>query len=234
MNPAIKLIPSMLVSNNFLIAIWDDRYHMDDMSQSVLSPKSGTRSDDGAVSVAASPEYAKFRSAVESVAAFVPQASVLPMLDELIHEQIQKELTQLSARPDWLRGQLNLRGDAITAELLVNNRDNVAGTAYVCETFGIPRSTLHREKDAGTVIAYRPRKDAEFVFPLEQFIEGGVQSWAADIVAAVGNGAPAIHSLYIPRKQLDGASLGTLLRTGGRGDIPVLMHDILNRITRGE
>jgi hypothetical protein len=204
------------------------------MSQTVLPPDSAPPRGDGTGSVAASPEYAKFRSAVESVAAFVPPSSVLPMLDELIHEQIQKELAHLSARPDWLRDQLVLRGDTITAELLVNNRDHVAGTAYVCETFGIPRSTLHREKDAGKVIAYRPRKDAEFVFPLEQFAEGGVLPWAADIVAAVDNGAPAIHFLYVRREQLGGVSFATALRGAERHDILEIMQTTLTRLTRDE
>ncbi len=204
------------------------------MSQIALTPNHGDLYQGAGPKVAATPEYAKFRSAVESVAAFVSPGSVLPMLDELIHEQIQKDLAQLTARPDWLRGQLTLRGDAITAELLVSNRDHVAGTAYVCETFGIPRSTLHREKDAGKVIAYRPRKDAEFVFPLEQFAEGGVLPWAEDIVAALGNGAPAVHFLYVPREQLGGQSFGAALRDPKEHDIMTIMQTTLTRVTRDE
>lgn len=189
---------------------------------------------EGGLSIAASPEYAKFRSAVESVAAFVSPTSVLPMLDELLHEQIQKELSQLSARPEWLRKQLGRRGDAITAELLGGNRDYVAGAAYVCETFGLPRSTLHREKDAGKVIAYRPNKSADFVFPLEQFEKGGVYPWAEGIVDAVGNGAPAIHFLYVPREQLEGLSFGSALRDNQRPDALEVMGATLKRLTRGE
>ncbi len=230
----MNLSSSLTVKNALPVAFWDDPYFMDHMSQVALTPRPADRQGAGGNQIAATPEYAKFRSAVESVAAFVSPGSVLPMLDELIHEQIQKELTQLSARPDWLRGQLSLRGDAITAELLVNNRDNVAGTAYVCETFGIPRSTLHREKDSGGLIAYRPRKDAEFVFPLEQFEKGGALPWAADIVEAVGNGAPAIHFLYVPREQLEGVSFAEALRATGGHDTLKIMQAALTRLTRDE
>jgi hypothetical protein len=204
------------------------------MSQVTLAPNHGDLYVGAGPKVAATPEYAKFRLAVESVAAFVSPGSVLPMLDELVHEQIQKDLAQLTARPDWLRGQLTLRGDAITAELLVNNRDHVAGTAYVCETFGIPKSTLHREKDEGKVIAYRPRRDAEFVFPLEQFEKGGAKPWAADIVNAISNGAPSIHFLYVPREQLGGVSFADTLRETDGPDTREIMQATLLRQTRGE
>jgi len=224
----------MTVINELSIAFWDDPYFMDDMSQVVLTSRHTDLHHEVERKIAATPEYAKFRSAVESVAAFVSPGSVLPMLDELIHEQIQKDLAQLTARPDWLRGQLSLRGDAITAELLVNNRDNVAGTAYVCEAFGIPRSTLHREKDAGRVIAFRPGKEGEFVFPLEQFEKGGVLPWAADIVEAVGNGAPAVHFLYVPREQLGGQSFAAVLRDPKEHDIMTIMQTTLTRLTRDE
>jgi hypothetical protein len=230
----MNLSYSLTVGNALLVAFWDDPYFMDRMSQVALTPSPADRQGEGGIRIAATSEYAKFRSAVESVAAFVSPGSVLPMLDELIHEQIQKELTQLSARPDWLRGQLSLRGDAITAELLVKNRDSVAGTAYVCETFGIPRSTLHREKDAGKVIAYRPRKDAEFVFPLEQFEKGGALPWAAEIVEAVGNGAPAIHFLYVPREQLGGVSFADTLHAVDGPDTREIMQAALTRLTRNE
>jgi len=231
---AMNLSDSLTLGSTLPVALWDEPFHRDDMSQVTLPPNHDDPYDGAGPKVAATPEYAKFRLAVESVAAFVSPGSVLPMLDELIHEQIQKDLAQLTARPDWLRGQLNLRGDAITAELLVNNRDHVAGTAYVCETFGIPRSTLHREKDAGKVIAFRPGKEGEFVFPLEQFEKGGVLTWAADIVEAVGNGAPAIHFLYVPREQLGGQSFGAALRDSKEHDIMTIMQTTLTRLTRDE
>jgi hypothetical protein len=197
------------------------------MSQSSTASKNLV---DSLPSVANSPDFEKFRGVIGALAEMFAQPLVLPMLNELLRDRVQKEYARLAAQPDWLRQHLELQGEVLLVQLLKANWEHLGGSAFVTRKFGIPRSTLHREKDAGTVIAFRPGKEDDFVFPLEQFEPGGIQGWADAVVRAVGNGAPALHFLYVPRKQLENESFAEALRTPKGRDVPALIRKTAARL----
>jgi hypothetical protein len=140
------------------------------------------------------------------------------------------EIKSMTAKPEWLRGYLGRKGDVQVLGLLKLNGDHVGRSSTVREKYGIPPSTLHREKDTGKVIAFRPTKQDDFVFPLEQFGPDHVHEWPAIVIQAVGNGAPALHFLYVGRKQLGGESFAEAMREPrGRGNAKPPPADLAGR-----
>jgi hypothetical protein len=89
----------------------------------------------------------------------------------------------------------------------------------VTEDFGIPVSTLRYWKKTGRVIAFRAPQATSDFFPVIQFSWKTVAPWAERVIKAVGNDAPAVHFLCVPRKQLDSLSFAEALRKGGSDDV---------------
>ena len=179
---------------------WNDMSHIDAMSH-FKGPSPSF----------ASPEPDKVRKVLDTTIDLLTPQGGLELLTELLLERISTEYRHLSDSPDWLRLGLERAGEARVVEMLKANWPHIGRTAFVSERFGIPRSTLHRMKAAGA-IAYRPSDADDFVFPLEQFVPGTVLPWAGKIIEAVGNGAPALHFLYVSRRQLGDQSFAGALR----------------------
>lgn len=173
---------------------------------------------------------AKVRTLVDTALDLLTPQSTLAMLDGLLRERVRTEFQRLATTPDWLRGLLESGGDVLALQLLQANWPHVGRTAYVTEKYGIPRSSLHRGKDAG-VIAYRPTDQDDFVFPLEQFGPRTVHPWAATIIQAVGNGSPALHFLYVPRLHLGKQSFAEALRAPKGRDVPALIGKAATRLS---
>ena len=122
------------------------------------------------------------------------------------------ELKLLSAQPAWVRAVLRRRGATLVLNLIKENWAHMFSASAVRDIFGIPSSTLHRDKDGDRVIAFRVPGATEFLFPAEQFSPGEVDVWARDLISTVGNGAPALQFLYVKRPSLGGKSFAETLR----------------------
>lgn len=178
-----------------------------------------------------SPEYARFRKLVDAAIGYAPPAAALEMLHAVLAEHLQQQIRTVSVRPEWIRGALEQKGDLEILELLKANSDHLGRSSTVQDRFGIPPSTLHRENGAGRAIAYRPTKKDDFLYPLEQFEAGRLKDWPADVIGAVGNGAAALHFLYVPRKQLESRSFAQALREPGGRDVAALIRKAAARLS---
>lgn len=178
-----------------------------------------------------SSEYARFRKLVDAAIGYAPPTVALEMLQAVLAEHLQRQIETVAVKPEWLRGALEQKGDLEVLELLKANSDHLGRSSTVHDRFGIPPSTLHRENGAGRAIAYRPTKKDDFLYPLEQFEAGRVLDWPADVIGAVGNGAAAIHFLYVPRKQLDNQGFARALREPGERDIVALIRKTAARLS---
>jgi hypothetical protein len=127
-----------------------------------------------------------------------------------------------------MRAVLRQRGTTVIYELVKANWAHLIPASVVREKYGVANSTLHRDKDSGRVIAFRGASGAnEFLFPEEQFSKGGVDGWARDLIAIVGNGAPALQFLYVGRPSLGGRSYVELLREAKTDEaIGIVKHGI--------
>jgi hypothetical protein len=180
--------------------------------------------------IGASPEYLRFRKLVDAAIGYAPPTVALEMLEAVLSEHLQQAIQTVSVRPEWLRGALEQKADVQVLEFLRANGDHLGRSSTVHERFGIAPSTLHRENSAGRAIAYRPSKKDDFLYPLEQFERGRVLDWPAEVVGAVGNGAAALHFLYVPRKQLDNHSFAQALREPGERDVAGLIRKTADRL----
>lgn len=113
-----------------------------------------------------------------------------------------------------MRGLLRESGETLVLGLLKANRKHTGSSADVRQRFSISIFTLQQGRDADLVIAYCPPGEVDFIFPLEQFKRAGYHDWARAVIAAVGNGAPALHFIYTVRKSLAGLSFAEALRDG--------------------
>src|SRR5579863_1141540 len=199
------------------------------MSQAAGTPERGTASK-AALSpplfgwgaggpIGASPEYLRFRKLVDAAIGYAPPAVALEMLQAVLSEHLQQQIQAVSVRPEWLRGALEQKADLQVLKFLRANSDHLGRSSTVYERFGVAPSTLHRENAAGRAIAYRPTKKDDFLYPLEQFERGRILEWPAEVIGAVGNGAAALHFLYVPRRQLDDRSFAQALREPGERDV---------------
>lgn len=198
--------------------------HIDAMSRAATLP-------DIRIPVAALPEFEKFQALIVAASGFVPHFTSLQMMSEVMHQQTLQQLELLTSRPDFLVQQLERSGEVLLLSLVKANIDHLAKASTITELFDIPKSTLHREKDAGRVIAYRSTKGADFVFPVEQFSAGGIADWAADVIHATDNGAPALHFLYVPREHLGGESFAAALRARRGRDVSALIKKAAARLS---
>ena len=128
-----------------------------------------------------------------------------------------------------MRRALELRGQVTVAKLIRENLDRMGDASTVCDKFGIPLPTLNRHRNRGNAIAFRPDKKTDFLYPLDQFEAGRPKTWAAQITAALGNGAPAIHFLDVPREDLDGRSIAEDVNNDSSGE--KYLRDALISIT---
>jgi hypothetical protein len=183
---------------------------MDDMSQT----KARATFQPGVVEESAIPwdSYELLSRTIGAVTHNIEPPLAALMLSRYLDEATRLGFRKLSARPPWLRTILRNRGDAVLLELLRENWEYLGTSATVRELCHVASSTLHREKDQGAVIAYRPLGSGEFLFPLEQFGEAGTSDWARAVVEAVGNGGPSLHFLYSKRESLGGKSFAQTLR----------------------
>lgn len=172
-----------------------------------------------------------FRRIVVAAGSALNIDEMVEELSAITRDTLHEQYDSIVRRPAWLRTQLENAGETDVLRMLKANADFVGPTAFIVDRFQIPRSTLHREKDAGRVIAYRPAADDEFVYPFEQFSQNGAQPWAAEIVKAVGNGSAAIHFLYVPRKSLDDESFAEAMRDPRGRNVPALIAKALAKLT---
>ena len=193
------------------LTLWEGSSLLDAMSHTVAS-----RSISRAALVEAgdipSESYDMLRRTIDAVTHQLTPSLRALMVAEYLGQTTRLEARKLSAHPGWLRMVLRKRGDALVVKLLKDNWEYTGNSASIREQFNIPTSTLHREKDAGHAIAYRPDETGDFLFPLEQFNTNGLQDWASEVVRAVGNGTPALHFLYTKREIMKGKSFAEALR----------------------
>ncbi len=156
--------------------------------------------------------YTQLRNVINALIGGLPPRVRALLVSRYLGETTIEEYRNLNAQPAWLREVLRNSGDALVVRLLKENWEHTGTTAIVRATFGIPSSTLHREKDRGGVIAYRRSDKDDFVFPLEQFAEDIIHDWARELVNAVGNGAAALQFFYAKRASLGGRSFAEAFR----------------------
>jgi hypothetical protein len=133
-----------------------------------------------------------------------------------------------------IRRRLERAGERLVARLLQANRPYVGTADEIATRLGISISTLRRLRAEGRVIYSRAKGGAEDLYPLEQFAAGATHSWAAEVIATVGNGAPAIHFLYVARRSLGDRSFAELLRGDAAGVVPSLVRKALGKLIAGE
>ncbi len=102
---------------------------------------------------------------------------------------------------------LETRGEAIVEKLIENNRGRIGTISEVQEKFGFSDSDLRKLIGEGRVICYCPKRQTDFLFPLDQFEHGAVRDWAASVVDAIGNGGGAFHFVFVPREDIGGVCL---------------------------
>lgn len=156
--------------------------------------------------------YDRVSRTIDAVTSDLPPGMSSLILSEYVGRRAQEELEHLSRRPDWMRASLLRAGQDVLVRLAKENWEHAGTSATVRTRFGIATSTLHRAKDEGQVIAFRPSAEGEFMFPLEQFTQGEIEEWPEKVVAAVGNGGPSLHFLYTKRASLDGRSFADIFR----------------------
>lgn len=153
------------------------------------------------------------------------------LVSQYLGRSTRNELRVLFARPEWLRAILLQQGHEVLTRLLKENWEHVGTSKIITELYGVPPSTLHRDKDRGAVIAYRPADTTEFLFPFEQFAAGGIRrDWAGALVSVVGNGAPALQFLYVKRRSLAGRSFAEALRAGDSEETNTILLSAIERL----
>ncbi|AHF94140.1 hypothetical protein OPIT5_06350 [Opitutaceae bacterium TAV5] len=175
-------------------------------------------------------EVKKYQIVINGIAMLIPEKTRMATLVQLLSSAVRQELHQTTSRPEWTKQVLRIQGDAAIAELVRENWEHMGQAATVQARFGIPGSTLHRLKDRGEVIAFRPAETDPFVFPLDQFEGRKPAPWAADIVKGLGNGAPALHFIFTPRGSLGNRSLMDLVRAKDP-EAGTAIHRALRRLT---
>lgn len=121
---------------------------------------------------------------------------------------------------------LRVGGKQISAQLIIESAGVLSLAVGITKRFKIYASTLKKWKSTDQVIAYRPDRSDEDIFPLAQFSERRVELWAKQIIAAVGNGGPAFHFLMVPRKSLGGVSFSHTILNGNRVDTGVFAQAV--------
>lgn len=113
--------------------------------------------------------------------------------------------------------KLEALGRTLVDDLVAANSDQFCDAAAVAERFAIATRDLHVALKDNRVIVFSRSSNAKVLFPIVQFARGQIQTWAAEIIATVGNGDPAVHLLFVPRGSLDGRTLAdAILDSGGR------------------
>ena len=175
-------------------------------------------------------DFEKYRAAVFGVTDLIPATIRGPVLLDLLALAVKEEIRHAISEPAWIRGALEIQGQAVLAGLIKDNWRRIGTTSDVIEKFGFSNSNLHRLKDDGKVICYRPEGEQEFLFPLDQFDHRIVQAWAADVVAALGNGSGAFHFIFVPRTDLSNRSFMDLYRESP-SDGEAAMREALKYLT---
>jgi hypothetical protein len=157
-------------------------------------------------------KYSELRVVLDSVIQALAPGLKMQVVSRYLGETTVDEYERLVLQPAWLRMALRAKGDALVVKLLKENWEHTGTTAIVRSIYGIPSSTLHREKDRGGVIAYRRSDKGDFVYPLEQFGEDTIHEWAGELVSAVGNGDAALQFLYVKRASLGGKGFAEAFR----------------------
>lgn len=130
-----------------------------------------------------------------------------------------------------LRKILRRKGAELIARLLRQNREHLGTSKVVADRFRLAQSALHRARERGVAIAYRPLGSTEFLFPFEQFDVGGaLHVWPRALVSAVGNGAPSLHFLYTKRLSLAGRSFAEALRARDSREIIGAFQAAIDRL----
>ncbi|BCG83426.1 antitoxin Xre/MbcA/ParS-like domain-containing protein [Mesorhizobium sp. 113-3-3] len=112
------------------------------------------------------------------------------------------------------------RASDLQAVLIEDWAGEVAGSTYLEEKFRIPRSTLHRWKRRGEVVALR-KGGRKHVFPLAQFVDGRPAMGIREVLAAISNPRLAWFWLTRPCTELD-----------GRIPIEMLREDLIEDVAR--
>lgn len=178
-----------------------------------------------------SAEFQRFRKLVDAAIDYAPPRKSLRMLEAILSERLRHEFHVVATRPEWMRRSLEHKADVQLLELLKANSDHLGRSSTIRQRFGIALSSLHRDNASGRIIAYRPTEKDDFLYPFEQFANGRVEEWAAEVVGAVGNGGPALHFLYVPRKQLGGRSFAQALREPADSGVVGLIRKTVARLT---
>lgn len=202
---------------------WEALSHIEAMPQATLTGGPATETE-----VRENAE--KYQGVIDSIATLIPVATRLPVLIRLLSAAADRALQGATSRPEWTKQLLRVQGDVVIAGLVRDNWDHIGNAASVQARFGIPGSTLHRFKDNGEVIAFRPAGKDSFVFPLDQFSGKKPAPWAAEIVKGLGNGAPALQFIFTPRTSLQNRCLMDLVRAKEPG-AETAIHRALRRLT---
>jgi hypothetical protein len=175
------------------------------------------------------PEIAEKPGVVRSIVASVtqllpPLARMDLLLDELFREAL--DAAHKKVAQDRLARCLKASGRVAVAHAL-QHIGAVATASEIAAQFRVDRSTIHKWKKAGSVIALRVGD--EDCFPTVQFAGGEPAPWAAVLVKVVGNGEGAIHFLGAPRDSLDGRSFAEAIEEGAP-DIESTLESAVQRL----
>lgn len=114
--------------------------------------------------------------------------------------------------------ELPLQRNGLASLLIEEWAGQVAGSTYLEEKLGIPRSTLHRWQRRGEVIALRTG-GRKHVFPLAQFVDGRPVSGIREVLASIGHPRTAWAWLLKPAVEFGGEAPIALLAKDRSADV---------------
>jgi hypothetical protein len=158
------------------------------------------------------PTFERVSRLIEAATYDLSPERKMEVLMRVLQDLLDRESRVPESLSQLLRSALRARGQALLMRLLRENWEHIGSAATVRERFSIANSTLYRAKEKGSVIAFRPPDGSDFLFPLEQFSSNKIAPWAAEVVHAGKNGAPAICFLYVKRRQMRWRSFADGLR----------------------
>jgi hypothetical protein len=146
--------------------------------------------------------------------------------DAAVRAVVQYVQRDQHAKASDLRALLAMRGGSSVAKGAYRIGAVVSAEGMVKRLGYSSKSGVHKAKVEDRILAFRLPAGTSDLFPTFQAKKGEVRSWIPRLLAAVGNGFPAVHFLGVPRRSLEGSSYYELLR---QEDDPKLIETMLKR-----
>ncbi len=140
------------------------------------------------------------------------KARVRRDLSELGHKlATAKRVTRTIGLAGGIVSDLRTQGKEKLVHLVKENPEHLGSRTTVTQVFGISGRTLAMLVATNRVICASEGHARELRFPLCQFVGADPREWVQTLISSVGNGAPAIHFLLVPRLGLNTSLSGLVL-----------------------